>query len=69
MAKRWYVVHAFSGYEKRVMLSLQERIALQGMEDLFDDSSYKELSENPDEDQSMETNNVQSACLMIGEAN
>jgi hypothetical protein len=39
------------------------------MEDLFDDSSDKELSENPDEDQSMETNNVQSACLMIGEAN
>ncbi len=37
MAKRWYVVHAFSGYEKKVMLSLQERIALQGMEDLFDD--------------------------------
>ena len=29
MAKRWYVVHAFSGYEKKVMLSLQERIALQ----------------------------------------
>ena len=37
MAKRWYVVHAFSGYEKKVMLSLQGRIALQGMEDLFDD--------------------------------
>ncbi|MDB2504711.1 transcription termination/antitermination protein NusG [Gammaproteobacteria bacterium] len=37
MAKRWYVVHAFSGYEKKVMFSLQERIALQGMEDLFDD--------------------------------
>ena len=37
MAKRWYVVHAFSGYEKKVMLSLQERIALQGMEDLFDE--------------------------------
>jgi transcriptional antiterminator NusG len=37
MAKRWYVVHAFSGYEKKVMLSLKERIALQGMEDLFDE--------------------------------
>lgn len=37
MAKRWYVVHAFSGYEKKVMNSLLERIALEGMEDLFDD--------------------------------
>ena len=37
MAKRWYVVHAFSGYEKKVMLSLKERIAMQGMEDLFDE--------------------------------
>ena len=37
MAKRWYVVHAFSGYEKKVMNSLRERIALAGMEDLFDE--------------------------------
>ena len=35
MAKRWYVVHAYSGYEKKVMLALQERISLSGMEDLF----------------------------------
>lgn len=35
MSKRWYVVHAFSGYEKHVMRSLQERIKLAGMEDLF----------------------------------
>lgn len=35
MSKRWYVVHAFSGYEKQVMRSLQERIKLAGMEDLF----------------------------------
>jgi len=28
MAKRWYVVHAYSGYEKKVMLALKERIAL-----------------------------------------
>jgi|TARA_R110000850_G_scaffold211665_1_gene337480 transcriptional antiterminator NusG len=28
-------VHAFSGYEKHVMRSLQERIKLAGMEDLF----------------------------------
>ncbi|MCL6270021.1 transcription termination/antitermination protein NusG [Sansalvadorimonas sp. 2012CJ34-2] len=35
MAKRWYVVHAYSGYEKQVMRSLNERVKLYGMEDLF----------------------------------
>ena len=35
MAKRWYVVHAYSGYEKQVMRSLIERVKLHGMEDLF----------------------------------
>ncbi|SEL47230.1 transcription antitermination protein nusG [Atopomonas hussainii] len=35
MSKRWYVVHAFSGYEKYVMRSLIERVKLAGMEDLF----------------------------------
>ncbi|MBV0934819.1 transcription termination/antitermination protein NusG [Marinobacterium weihaiense] len=33
--KRWYVVHAYSGYEKRVMNTLKERIDLHGMQDLF----------------------------------
>ncbi len=37
MAKRWYVVHAYSGYEKRVMQSLKERIELEGMQDAFGD--------------------------------
>jgi transcriptional antiterminator NusG len=35
MSKRWYVVHAFSGYEKQVQKSLLERIARESMEDLF----------------------------------
>jgi transcriptional antiterminator NusG len=35
MSKRWYVVHAYSGYEKSVMRSLRERIAMAGMEDQF----------------------------------
>ncbi|TVQ67570.1 MAG: transcription termination/antitermination protein NusG [Oceanospirillales bacterium] len=35
--KRWYVVHAYSGYEKRVMSGLKERIELQGVQDLFGD--------------------------------
>ena len=36
MAKRWYVVHAYSGYEKR-LYALKERIALSGMEEHFDE--------------------------------
>lgn len=37
MAKRWYVIHAFSGYEARVKKSLTEAIERTGMEDLFGD--------------------------------
>lgn len=33
--KRWYVVHAYSGYEKFVMQALQERIRMDGFEDKF----------------------------------
>src|SRR3978361_1363254 len=33
--KRWYVVHAYSGYEKYVMLALQERIRLDHLEEKF----------------------------------
>lgn len=35
MAKRWYVVHAFSGFEQQVCRSLEERIERFGMQDLF----------------------------------
>lgn len=35
MAKRWYVVHAYSGFEKQVKRSLEERIQLAGLQDLF----------------------------------
>jgi transcriptional antiterminator NusG len=35
MSKRWYVVHAFSGYEKKVQTVLRERINLAGMQELF----------------------------------
>ena len=34
---RWYVVHAYSGYEKRVQAGLLEAIERHGMEDLFGD--------------------------------
>lgn len=37
MAKRWYVVHAYSGYEKRVQSALKERIELHGMQEFFGD--------------------------------
>lgn len=32
---RWYVVHAYSGFEKKVAAALRERVALYGMEDRF----------------------------------
>ena len=35
MSKRWYVVHAYSGFEKSVQRALVERIARDGMQDLF----------------------------------
>ncbi len=35
MNKRWYVVHAFSGFEKQVQRSMAERITRAGMEDMF----------------------------------
>ncbi len=37
MAKRWYVVHAYSGYEKKVAAALKERIELHDMQDSFGD--------------------------------
>ncbi len=35
MALRWYVVHAYSGYENHVMRSLKERIERSGLQDKF----------------------------------
>ena len=35
MAKNWYVVHAYSGFESQVKRSLQERITRAGMSDKF----------------------------------
>lgn len=35
MALRWYVVHAYSGFEAQVKRSLEERIKLNGVEDKF----------------------------------
>jgi transcriptional antiterminator NusG len=35
MSKKWYVVHAYSGFEKSVQRTLLDRIKRAGMEDLF----------------------------------
>lgn len=37
MAFRWYVVHTYSGFENRVKVSLQERVAAEGMQDFLSD--------------------------------
>ena len=37
MTKRWYVVHTYSGYEKKVKTDLEHRIETMGMQDrIFD---------------------------------
>ena len=35
MASRWYVIHVFSGFEKKVKTALEERIQLRGLEEKF----------------------------------
>ena len=35
MSKRWYVVHAYSGFENQVKRSLEERVKRAAMEEKF----------------------------------
>lgn len=37
MAMRWYVVHAYSGFEKKVQGALKERVELEGLQEYFGD--------------------------------
>ncbi len=37
MTKRWYIVHAYSNFERKVAESIKERVAAAGLEELFDE--------------------------------
>jgi transcriptional antiterminator NusG len=37
MAKRWYIVHAYSNFEKKVQDSIREQVKQRGLSDLFDE--------------------------------
>ena len=37
MAKRWYIVHAYSNFEKKVADAIKEQAAAQGLDELFDE--------------------------------
>lgn len=37
MAMRWYVVHVYSGFEKKVAQAIREKAAQKGLEDKFED--------------------------------
>ena len=37
MAKRWYIVHAYSNFENKVAQAIKERAAQQGLESLFEE--------------------------------
>ncbi|KZK78970.1 hypothetical protein PsW64_03016 [Pseudovibrio sp. W64] len=37
MAKRWYIVHAYSNFERKVAEAIKERAQQQGLEDSFDE--------------------------------
>jgi transcriptional antiterminator NusG len=37
VAMRWYVVHVYSGFEKKVATTIREQAAAQGMEDLIEE--------------------------------
>lgn len=37
MAKRWYIVHAYSNFEKKVAEAIKERVETAGLQDQFDE--------------------------------
>jgi transcriptional antiterminator NusG len=37
MAARWYIIHVYSGFERKVMNSIREQAQQQGLQDLFEE--------------------------------
>lgn len=37
MTKQWYIVHAYSNFERKVASAIKERATAAGLEDMFDD--------------------------------
>lgn len=37
MAKRWYVVHVYSGFEKKIAQQVKEQAAQKGLADMVDE--------------------------------
>jgi transcriptional antiterminator NusG len=35
MAKQWYIIHTYSGFEDRVKKTLEQRVEALGMEEFF----------------------------------
>ena len=37
MSKKWFVIHARSGYEAKVKIAIEEAVVREGLEDLIDE--------------------------------
>ncbi|MBF0184559.1 MAG: transcription termination/antitermination protein NusG [Magnetococcales bacterium] len=37
MAKKWYVIHTYSGFEKKVKSAIEERVRIEGKAELFEE--------------------------------
>jgi len=41
MSARWYIVHAYSNFEKKVAESIREQAAQRGLTSKFEESSFR----------------------------